>query len=1149
MNFGDLKIKPHAKGPSDLIVKFGRKKEPIEKEHPIFLNEKEQINGPIEKTEIKMVLDMRETSRIDRELILAKLRKYISNPPSAYLEEEVVTKSLKPVSKKIENEIEEEGEIEGEIGEIEGEIGEIEGDKGEKLIKKVSNKVEEKPAKKVSEKIIIKKVSEKEEEEEEEEKEIPIRKAAPIGKRMIFEGDLDAVKIGEDTIESRLGPSQNKKIVRASTYYMNNRRLFQQKLSELFKSHKAELMKPDENISCDFRKEGSKFELLTHQNVVRDYLNLYSPYRGLLIYHGLGSGKTCTSIAIAEGMKSDRPIYVLTPASLSMNYMSELKKCGDPLYKKNQFWEFIDTKKEPQYLTPLAAVMSLTDEFVRHQGGIWMVNVKNESNHESLSPDQKEQIEKQIDAMIQAKYRNVNYNANNFMTKLAHYAGGEDVNPFDNSVVIVDEAHNLVSRIVNKLKKPESNSYKIYQYLMSATNVKIVFLSGTPIINYPNEIAIMFNMLRGYIKTWTFNVRVNTANKINKEEILKWFDRDKFRLFDYLEYGGNRLTITRNPFGFVSSKKRANAKGLDDNADVFDRYDGITLNEDGNMNDADFEATIKRILKKHNVDVADNNIQIDNYTALPDEKDAFINMFIDLDTGILKNVDLLQRRILGLTSYFKSAQEKLLPRYNKDTDFSVVTAEMSDYQFDIYALARKEERDRDKKNNQKKHMGKEMFSEMSSTYRVFSRAFCNFAFPDPPGRPMAKNMKMDLGADKGNTDSLSEDEIDAVHIDEETQEESKATFPDAETYDNKLKSALKYLKDNSADILARDHLQQYSHKLLKLLENITNPDHAGLHLVYSQFRTIEGIGIIKLILEANGFAEFKLIKNAGSWDIKETEGDEGLPRFVLYTGTETKEEKEIVRNIYNSNWSSVPETVKTKLNAISGNNYMGEIIKIFMITASGAEGINLENTRYVHIVEPYWHPVRTEQVVGRARRICSHSNLPEELRDVHVFLYLSVLSKEQKTSKKNIELRTNDVSRTNKSRPVTTDEYLYELSNTKDEISRQILKAVKETAMDCNLHKSKHGNKNDEKLVCYSFGKVSSNEFSSVPNLELDATQQTALNINDVTIKGRTVEIYGVKYIQRKEKSGKYTNELYNAETHELAGRLVIEGDKVRIEM
>ena len=43
---------------------------------------------------------------------------------------------------------------------------------------------------------------------------------------------------------------------------------------------------------------------------------------------------------------------------------------------------------------------------------------------------------------------------------------------------------------------------------------------------------------------------------------------------------------------------------------------------------------------------------------------------------------------------------------------------------------------------------------------------------------------------------------------------------------------------------------------------------------------------------------------------------------------------------------------------------MGEIIKVIMITAAGAEGISLKNTRYVHIMEPYWHPVRTDQVIG-----------------------------------------------------------------------------------------------------------------------------------------------------------------------------------------
>ena len=59
-----------------------------------------------------------------------------------------------------------------------------------------------------------------------------------------------------------------------------------------------------------------------------------------------------------------------------------------------------------------------------------------------------------------------------------------------------------------------------------------------------------------------------------------------------------------------------------------------------------------------------------------------------------------------------------------------------------------------------------------------------------------------------------------------------------------------------------------------------------------------------------------------------------------------------------------------------------------MITASGAEGISLMSTKYVHIVEPYWHPVRIDQVIGRARRICSHKNLPESDRTVDVFLYL-----------------------------------------------------------------------------------------------------------------------------------------------------------------
>ncbi|NBW71018.1 MAG: hypothetical protein EBR32_06400 [Bacteroidetes bacterium] len=52
-------------------------------------------------------------------------------------------------------------------------------------------------------------------------------------------------------------------------------------------------MDDSKQISCDAIGQDStgEFSLLTHQNLVRDYLNLYTPYRGLLLFHGLGAGK------------------------------------------------------------------------------------------------------------------------------------------------------------------------------------------------------------------------------------------------------------------------------------------------------------------------------------------------------------------------------------------------------------------------------------------------------------------------------------------------------------------------------------------------------------------------------------------------------------------------------------------------------------------------------------------------------------------------------------------------------------------------------------------------------------------------------------------------------------------------------------------
>ncbi len=928
-------------------------------------------------------------------------------------------------------------------------------------------------------------------------------------------------------------------IHKAPTYYMANRRMFIQKLNSLFKSHAEELSKMDDaDVSCD-KRSTEEFETLTHQKVVSDYLNLYSPYRGLLIFHGLGSGKTCTSITLAEGMKSEKKIIIMTPASLKSNFFAELKKCGDEVFRKNQNW--VKTKVTSKTdATKLNKLTGLDIDDIMN-AGIWLgtKNTTTGKKFGDLSTAEQSEVDAQLDRMIRSKYVDINYNGlnANVMNKLTD---GGTKNPFDNCVVIVDEAHNFVSRIVNKLRSPDSIAYQMYDFLMSAQNAKLVFLSGTPIINYPNEIAILFNMLRGYIKTWTIPINVKTTNKINKETIQRLFEREGLNTYDYMEYSGNKLIITRNPFGFVNVHKNA-VRGSDNPADT---YNGIALDETGNISDAKFKDRIVDILNTNDLEVEKSKIKVDYIKALPDDTESFLNMFIDPESGNMNNVDLLKRRVLGLTSYFKSAQEKLLPKYDKNRDFKVIRCEMSDHQLAHYSIARKEERDRDKKQKRKAKLGKDEF-DMASTYRIYSRELCNFVFPEEYPRPTKKNK----GADGAEA---SVDEMDVDNDNRDIIVESDAD------YATKIKKALEFLKENGDQYLSKEGLLTLSPKFLHLLENLEDPDNEGLHLVYSQFRTIEGIGVLKLILEQNGFAEFKLVKKGEDWDILDTDesgtkgalseraqsGTKGAlkPRFVLYTGTESAEEKEIIRNVYNSNWSVLSNNIRTKLEKMGANNFMGEIIKVFMITSSGAEGINLENTRFVHIAEPYWHPVRVEQVIGRAKRICSHRNLPEHLRNIQVYLYLSVMSEEQIKNERNIELRTKDVSRIDQQTPVTTDEYLFELANTKEQINKQILNAVKETAMDCALYKS-----DSKDLVCYTFGKVSSNEFSTVPILEQDATQHAEMNVKKQKMTGVIVEIMGKKYIA-KATNDKNVKEIYDIDTKDYVGKAILENKQWRLE-
>jgi hypothetical protein len=901
----------------------------------------------------------------------------------------------------------------------------------------------------------------------------------------------------DDTIQA-ITPSRTTYGLISSSYYNNNREKFVEFINQLFAPYKKEMADMGDNISCDsLNQTNSEFEPLIHQKIVKDYLNNYTPYPGLLIYHGLGSGKTCTSIGVAEGMKDDKHIMILTPASLRMNYMEELKKCGSPLFKKNQHWEWISLTKQPDQLESMAASLGLSEKFITTKKGAWVVDASKPPNYTELSTNKKKMLNVQIDAMIAHKYSFIHYNGLT-KNKLFEMTEGFTKNPFDHKVVIVDEAHNLVSRIVNKLRirknsvtdgadlSKESIPIVLYEYLLSAKNCRTVVLTGTPVVNYANEMGIMFNILKKYIKTWKFQFASNIVK--TEKEVMDILSDNAF--FNYVKYETSTklLTVTKNPFGFTNVVPE---QGTTSHAGI-----AFTGN---NVTDIEFENIISEKLKASGIRIS--GITSANQKLLPDTADNFNREYIDPETGLIKNAESLKRRIIGLTSFFKSAQESLLPRYTKTLgeDYHVEKIEMSDSQFTIYEMYRQAERKSEKPSKE----GKD--DEVSSTYRIFSRLFCNFIMDNRP-MPEIKHKDGDDSVEKLiNKATKTENAQDIDEMREGGDEMDQLLIKmGGKKYKELIDDALIDIrtKDNGDYYLSREKLRKYSPKFLKMLDNIQNPTNVGLHLVYSQFRTLEGIAIFSLVLEHHGYARLAIRKNSSNiWGLDISEEDMHKPKYALYTGTESAEEREIIRNIFNGDWKYVPSQLSEPLLAQSENNTLGDIVKVLMITASGSEGINLRNTRFVHIMEPYWHPVRSEQVIGRARRICSHVQLPIELQTVEVFMYLMIFSKNQIASEEASALRRKDVSKIN-GEPISSDEYLFEISEIKNNLLTQITGTIKESAFDCFLH----GGSN-----CVNFSNPE-NKFAFVPNYQ----EQEQVRQEQVTWTGKKITINSVAYIGRE---------------------------------
>jgi hypothetical protein len=216
-----------------------------------------------------------------------------------------------------------------------------------------------------------------------------------------------------------------------------NGRLFPIWILKNFAKYKLpEIIRKDDEDPCQIK---TKLELRKYQEFIGSYLDYKSPYHDILLYHGLGSGKSATAINIYNVLynaTSGWNVFLIIKASLhDTPWESDLKK-----------W------------------LGQQDYAYRYSNIKWVHYDSPYADREFFD------IVKQTDSKLK-------------------------------NIYIIEEAHNFIRNVYSNLSsKKGKRAVNIYDYIIQDKkdnpSTRVVLLSGTPAINKPFEIALMFNLLR-----------------------------------------------------------------------------------------------------------------------------------------------------------------------------------------------------------------------------------------------------------------------------------------------------------------------------------------------------------------------------------------------------------------------------------------------------------------------------------------------------------------------------------------------------------------------------------------------------------------------------------------------------------------------------
>jgi len=230
-----------------------------------------------------------------------------------------------------------------------------------------------------------------------------------------------------------------------------------------------------------------EFELLPHQKFIKNFLSFQTPYNSLLIYHGLGTGKTCSSIGVAEEFRTyanqmgiNKKILIVASKLVQANYEKQL-------FDENKLKE----------VGGLWNIKSCTgNKFLKEINPMNMVNLD------------KNEVIKQVKAIIRDSYEFIAYlefanQIKDIIDKVSTTDEKERIielkKIYSDRLIIIDEVHNIrdVSDAPGEKKKykGKSTTEHLKTLVTYADNLKLLLLTGTPMYNEYKEIIWLLNLM------------------------------------------------------------------------------------------------------------------------------------------------------------------------------------------------------------------------------------------------------------------------------------------------------------------------------------------------------------------------------------------------------------------------------------------------------------------------------------------------------------------------------------------------------------------------------------------------------------------------------------------------------------------------------